>query len=70
MQMRCPKCKNKLVQKSKDDELGYTVRVNSAIEIGADGVAKGKCHFCKTMVSLPLALLPAAPAMFIIPPES
>lgn len=52
--MRCPSCKNKVLQKS-----GNTVRIRThgPVEFTAEG-CKTKCHWCKSDVSLPLQIEP------------
>lgn len=51
--MRCPQCKNKVLQKSA----GVTrLRTQGPIEFGADGVCRTKCWWCKAEIELPLEL--------------
>lgn len=51
--MRCPKCSNKLIQKSGSST---RLRLDGAIEFTDDGLCKARCHWCHAEVSLPLEL--------------
>lgn len=51
--MRCPACKNKLLQKS-----GSTtrLRIQGAVEFDSQGVARAQCYWCKAAVEVPIDL--------------
>lgn len=50
--MRCPHCKEKLVQKS---ETTTRLRITGVVEIdNATGIAKAQCFWCKSDIELPL----------------
>lgn len=51
--MRCPKCANKLLQKSGTST---KLRITGCVEIGDDGIAKAQCFWCKSTVELPIEL--------------
>lgn len=51
--MRCPHCKNKVLQKSGDS---VRLRAHGPVEFHDDGTCKTKCHWCKQPVVIPLAL--------------
>jgi hypothetical protein len=51
--MRCPKCKNKLIQTTGDIT---RVRIDGPLEFLADGTARAKCYWCKQVIDLPLQL--------------
>lgn len=57
--MRCPQCKNKLVQRAGDV---VRVRVKGILEIHPDGTCRAKCFWCNSDVAVPLALLPGQAA--------
>lgn len=51
--MRCPHCKNKLLQKSGSST---RLRTDGPIEFDDTGEAKTKCFWCKSVVDVPIAL--------------
>jgi DNA-directed RNA polymerase subunit RPC12/RpoP len=51
--MRCPHCRNRLLQKSGTST---RLRVKGAVEFGADGTAKAQCYWCNQRVDLPVRL--------------
>lgn len=51
--MKCPHCKNNLIQKS---ETGVKVRLDGPVEIDDTNNAIAKCHWCKKRVEIPLEL--------------
>lgn len=51
--MRCPNCKNRLLQKSGSQT---RVRVQGAISFDANGLCKSKCYWCKGDVTVPIRL--------------
>lgn len=51
--MRCPNCKNRLVQKS---ESGARLRTKGPISFDENGQAKGNCYWCHSSVELPISL--------------
>lgn len=51
--MKCPNCKNAVVQKSEDS---YRIRLDGPMEVSSDGNVSAKCHWCKKKVDLPLEL--------------
>lgn len=52
--MRCPHCKNRLLQKSG---AGTRLRITGQLTFQTDGTAEAQCYWCKTLVkSLPIAL--------------
>lgn len=53
--MRCPHCKNKVLQKAGDST---RLRTHGPVEFGADGVCHTKCHWCRRPIELPLELKP------------
>lgn len=53
--MRCPHCKNRLLQKSGS---GTRLRITGQLTFQGDGTAEAQCYWCKTLVkSLPITLL-------------
>lgn len=54
--MRCPQCRNRIVQKSADS---VRIRSHGAITFYPDGSCFAKCFFCKSDVELPLELTKA-----------
>ena len=50
--MRCPHCKNKLVQKSGDVT---RVRVQGVLEFDAEG-CRSRCYWCKQEVTIPIRM--------------
>lgn len=55
--MRCPKCSNKLIQKSGTST---RLRLKGAVEFSDDGRCRAQCFWCSEPVDLPLALQKAA----------
>ena len=51
--MRCPKCKNKVIQK-----VGDVIRIRSdgPMEFTAGGECRTLCHWCKNPITLPIRL--------------
>ena len=54
--MRCPQCKNKVLQKS---EAGVKLRTKGAIQFGPDGKCMAQCYWCSTPVEVPVQLTKA-----------
>lgn len=52
--MRCPQCKNKILQKAGD---AIRVRTQGPITF-QDGLCKSKCYWCKSDIALPLEIQP------------
>lgn len=52
--MRCPKCRNKLLQKSDDGS--SRLRTEGPITFAADGSAQAKCYWCKSETTLPITI--------------
>jgi hypothetical protein len=67
MTLRCPQCRNRIVQKASD---GVHIRSQGAIVFTPDGKCIAKCFFCKTLVELPMelqkAVLPELEQKFVI----
>lgn len=55
--MRCPYCRNKLLQKSGDTT---RLRIRGAVEFDAAGMAKAECFWCRAQVDIPVLLKSAA----------
>jgi DNA-directed RNA polymerase subunit RPC12/RpoP len=55
--IRCPHCRQKLVQKSEEC---IRVRIKGAITIGEDGLARAECYWCSKAVAVPLELSKSA----------
>lgn len=52
--MRCPHCKNRLLQKSGSNT---RLRITGQLTFQDDGTAEANCYWCKTLVkSLPITL--------------
>ena len=51
--MKCPHCRNNLIQKSSS---GVKVRLDGPIEIDEHNIALAKCHWCHKKVEIPLEL--------------
>lgn len=71
--MRCPHCRDRLIQKSSDGEL--RMRVRGAIRVDSDGLVKAQCHWCQAEVELPLMVKADAPAIpeqvrFVLKPST
>lgn len=52
--MRCPNCKNKVIQQTGDT---VRIRLRGAVELTGDG-CRAQCHWCKQPIELPLMLRP------------
>lgn len=48
--MRCPGCRNKLLQKSGSST---RLRTHGPIEFTENGICKAQCYWCKTPVEVP-----------------
>ena len=67
--MRCPHCKNKVIQKTGDIT---RIRAGGPVEFDANGTCRTKCHWCKQEIELPLQITEnvAIPAeRFILQPK-
>lgn len=53
--MRCPHCRNKLLQKSSSDD-STRLRIEGPVEFDKDGLCKSRCYWCKSEVTLPIDL--------------
>lgn len=51
--MRCPQCKNKVLQKS---DSGVKLRTKGAIQFAPDGSCTAQCYWCSTPVQVPVQL--------------
>lgn len=51
--MRCPQCKNKLLQKS---ETGVRLRTKGVIQFDPAGHCTTQCYWCGTPVEIPVQL--------------
>lgn len=51
--MRCPSCKNKVLQKSGDTT---RLRTHGPLEFTDNGVCKTKCYWCKSELELPVQI--------------
>lgn len=51
--MRCPHCKNKLLQKSGSKT---RLRTEGVHEWDEEGVCTAKCFWCKSMVEIPVQI--------------
>lgn len=51
--MRCPSCKNKILQKVGDES---RLRITGSLRFLPDGSAQSKCHWCKADVTVPVVL--------------
>ena len=56
--MRCPNCKNKVLQKS-----GATtkLRTHGPLTFTEEGLCKTKCHWCKSEVEIPVQITEGTP---------
>lgn len=61
---RCPRCKNAVLQKSKD---GVRVRIRGPV-VFVDGQCMAPCYWCREIINLPLNLEKGAGETFIINP--
>ncbi len=55
--MRCPNCKNKVLQKSGSKT---KLRVDGPVEFTEDGCF-AKCHWCKSQVKIPIQIQSGTP---------
>lgn len=53
MSMKCPHCKNRVLQKS---ETQTRLRTDGPITFGLDGKARARCYWCKAEIELPMQL--------------
>ncbi len=54
--MRCPHCKNRILQKAGSQT---RLRLEGPLAFGEDGIAEAKCYWCKGVVKgLPVQLAP------------
>jgi hypothetical protein len=51
--VRCPQCKNKVLQKSEN---GVRLRTKGAIRFDKDGHCTAQCYWCGTEVQVPVQL--------------
>lgn len=51
--MRCPSCKNKLLQKAGSHT---RLRTEGVHEWDQDGVCRAKCYWCKALVEVPIQI--------------
>ena len=51
--MRCPKCKNRLLQKSGKQT---RLRIEGPVVFDGNGVCHTKCYWCGALVEVPLEL--------------
>ena len=51
--MRCPHCKNKLLQKSGS---ATRLRIKGPVVFDESGRAEAHCHWCKAKVDVPIQL--------------
>lgn len=68
--MRCPHCKNRLLQKAGDET---RLRIQGIVRFDDKGVARAQCHWCKQSVELPIRLddgLDLAPERYVVPSGS
>jgi len=68
--VRCPSCKNKIIQKTGDIT---RIRTDGPLEFTSDGQCRAKCHWCKQLIQLPLQLkenLTIPAERFVIPEKS
>jgi uncharacterized protein YodC (DUF2158 family) len=49
--VRCPHCKNKVIQKVGDVT---RIRTGGPVEIAADGRCTTLCHWCRAPIEIPL----------------
>lgn len=61
--MRCPRCHNRVLQKSGED---VKLRTRGPITISADGMAHAECYWCHETIVIPVQLSPGAE---VPPPE-
>ena len=63
--MKCPRCKNMLLQKS---EQGTRVRTKGPIVFGQNGTCTAQCYWCGEKVTVPLELKKAT-ERFVLKPD-
>ena len=51
--MRCPHCKNRVLQKSGEET---RLRIRGALKFDEDGNAHAQCHWCKSDIVVPVQL--------------
>lgn len=51
--MRCPHCKNRILQKAGDET---RLRIRGALKFDEDGNAHAQCHWCKNDIVVPVML--------------
>jgi hypothetical protein len=51
--MRCPQCKNRVLQKSGNIT---RVRTQGPVTFDADGTCRAQCYWCKSPITLPVSL--------------
>lgn len=51
--MKCPYCKNRLLQKTGNQ---IRVRIQGQLIFDEEGVCRAQCYWCKRVVTLPLSL--------------
>jgi len=51
--MKCPNCKNKVLQKSGSHT---RVRIQGAVVFDEKGLCKAQCYWCKSEVTVPLRI--------------
>jgi hypothetical protein len=64
--VRCPKCKNMLLQKS---DRGTRVRTKGPLTFSQDGACRAQCYWCGEAVTVPLELRKAA-ERFVLGPNN
>lgn len=63
--MRCPRCKNTLLQKS---EAGTRVRIKGPLVFANNGTCAAQCYWCGERVSIPIELRKAT-ERFVLRPD-
>ena len=58
--MRCPHCKNKLLQKSGSKT---RLRTEGVHEFDEAGVCRAKCFWCKNFVEIPIQIREGTPVV-------
>jgi hypothetical protein len=51
--MRCPKCRNRVLQKSGSQT---RVRIQGAVLFDEEGLCKSQCYWCKEPITVPLKI--------------
>lgn len=65
--MRCPNCKNFVLQKSGKLT---KIRIKGPLVFNGDGTCKASCHWCGSPVTVPLSVNPGTPVnteKFVVP---